>query len=88
MGISNIISRAFGKFASKEFPKPIQNFINFSYTKLLGLDMSRFNSPSSYSSLQKLFTRELKEMPTIDGSSKSVISPCDSKVIALGEDKR
>jgi len=82
---TSVVSSAFGKFASKEFSKPIQKFINNSYVKLMGLDMSNFEPSSSYSSLKNLFIRPLKRYPTIDASTTSVISPCDAKVIAFGK---
>ena len=68
MHITNKISRTFGKFASFHFPKPIQNIINYSYVKILGLDMSEFYTPNSYKSLNELFTRELKIMRKVDTS--------------------
>jgi len=86
--LSSIISSLFGKFASKEFNKPLQNFINSAYVKLLKLDMSEFDKPSSYSSLKNLFIRELKQQRVVDASKNSVISPCDSKIIAFGTIKR
>lgn len=84
MHITNKISRAFGKFASFHFPKPIQNIINYSYVKLLGLNMNEFYSPSSYKSLNELFTRELKVPRHIDTSLDNFISPADSFVTELG----
>lgn len=81
---TSVISRAFGKFASKEFGSSFQNFVNRSYVKLMGLDMSNFACESSYSSLKELFIRELKNVPTVDASTTSVVSPCDAKVIAFG----
>ena len=59
--ITSGISQVFGKFASKEFPSPIQNVINAGYVKLMGLDMSDFQPSSSYKTLNKLFTRHLRE---------------------------
>ena len=84
---TSILSTAFGKFASKEFSKPIQNIINSSYVKLMGLDMSNFEPSSSYSSLKNLFIRPLKKEPIIDATTTGVISPCDAKIIAFGEIK-
>jgi phosphatidylserine decarboxylase len=81
---SSILSAYFGKFASKEFAKPIQNIINTAYVKLLGLDMSNFKEPSSYKSLKELFIRKLEKEPTIDSRIDSVIAPCDSRIIAFG----
>jgi len=84
---TSIISNLFGKFANKEFSSGIQNFINNSYVKLMGLDMSNFEDVSSYKSLKDLFIRRLKKEPTIDASITSVISPCDAKIIAFGKIK-
>ena len=58
--INNIISRAFGTFASIKFPKTIQNIINKSYAKIFGIDFSEFRDCSEYESLTALFTRTLK----------------------------
>ena len=84
---TSAISRAFGKFANREFGSTLQNIINSSYVKLMGLDMSNFAPSSSYKSLKELFIRELKKEPVIDASVSSVISPCDAKVIAFGKTK-
>jgi len=55
---TSFISNLFGKFASKEFPKPIQKIINSGYVKLMGLDMSESNpkstKPSTNFSLEHL----------------------------------
>jgi len=68
---TSIISSGFGKFASYEFPAIIQHTINASYVKLMGLDMSEFREPSTYKTLNKLFTRAFeisREIP--EGKSK------------------
>ncbi len=77
-GVSNIISQIFGKFASTSFPPSIQRVINLSYVKLMKLDMSEFNSPDSYPTLNALFTRSLKTKRDFPKDEKSVISPCDA----------
>lgn len=82
--ITNKISRAFGKFASKQFPKPIQALINNGYVKILGLDMGEFKKPCEYKSLNALFTRELEKPRDIDGSEENFISPSDSFVTQAG----
>jgi len=87
MHISNKISTYFHKLASYEFPKPIQSFINNSYVKILGLDMSDFNEPSSYKTLNKLFTRELNNPRKIEHSLNNFISPTDSFVTSCGDIK-
>jgi len=84
---TNSISRAFGKFANKEFPPFCQNIINKGYVKLLGLDMSEFNPPHYYKSLNALFTRSLVKKREIDEDPSIVISPADSFVTAQGKIK-
>jgi phosphatidylserine decarboxylase len=83
--ITNKISQIFGKFASKKFSKPIQSIINNGYVKILGLNMDEFNMPSSYGSLNELFTRELVKPRDIDTSSENFISPADSFVTEAGK---
>lgn len=83
--ITSAISQAFGKFANKEFSKPIQNFINNSYVSLMGLDMSEFHSPSTYRSLNALFTRKLREDRDFSLDGDDFISPCDSFISECGK---
>ncbi len=83
--ITSLISQNFGKFASHEFPKPIQNIINKAYVGLMGLDMSEFHSPSTYNSLNALFTRKLKEDRKYSLDGDDFISPCDSWISQCGE---
>lgn len=87
MHITNKISKIFHNFATKEFPRPIQNFINNGYVKLLGLDMSEFQDPSSYKTLNKLFTRGLRIPRDIDSTLDNFISPSDSFVTETGNIK-
>ena len=87
MHITNKISKVFHKIATKEFPSSIQNIINNGYVNILGLDMSEFNDPSSYKTLNKLFTRELRVPRDIDNSLDNFISPADSFVTEAGEIK-
>jgi len=82
---TSIISSGFGKFASKAFPKPIQTIINHSYVKLMGLDMSLFETPSSYPTLNKLFTRAFKKAPKIIEDETIMISPVDALVTDYGD---
>jgi phosphatidylserine decarboxylase len=51
------------------------------------VDMSEFQSPSSYPSLNALFTRELRQKREISVNQKSFISPCDSFITSCGETK-
>ena len=59
MILTNALSRLFGKFATTKFPPFLQKAINKTYVKLMRLDMSEFQDPSSYTSLNELFTRAL-----------------------------
>jgi phosphatidylserine decarboxylase len=85
MHITNKISKIFDKFANKEFSKPIQNIINKGYVKILGLDMSEFDKPESYKTLNKLFTRKFVENREIDNTKDAFISPADSFVTQQGK---
>ena len=83
--ITNKISNIFHKFAQTEFPTVIQNIINSGYVKILGLDMSEFNSPSSYKTLNELFTRALNTPREFDHSLNNFICPADSFVTEAGK---
>ena len=83
--ITSAISQIFGKFANKEFPPVVQTVINRSYVSMMGLDMSEFSNPSSYPSLNKLFTRKLVEPRTFSLDADDFISPCDSWISACGD---
>jgi phosphatidylserine decarboxylase len=84
---TNTISKCFEKFANKEFPPLCQSFINKTYVKCMGVDMSEFNPPHNYKSLNALFTRALIKKRNIDEAENSVISPTDSLVTAQGKIK-
>ncbi len=83
--ITSGISQIFGKFASKAFPTPVQKFINASYVKLMGLDMSEFEPSSSYPTLNKLFTRHLIQPRDFNTDEMVMISPCDALVSECGK---
>ena len=83
--ITSLISQNFGKFASKEFPSWFQNTVNQSYVTLMGLDMSDFHQPSSYKSLNALFTRKLREKRIFSLDGADFISPCDSYISDCGD---
>jgi len=85
MHLTNKISTLFHKFASYEFPKTIQSFINRGYVNILGLDMKEFKDPTQYNTLNKLFTRELNVQRAIEHSLDTFISPCDSFVTQCGD---
>jgi len=82
--ITSLISQNFGKFASKEFPSWFQKIVNNSYVGLMGLNMSDFESAESYKTLNKLFTRRLKEPRAFSSDAKDFISPCDSLISECG----
>ena len=83
--ITNKISQIFGKFASREWSKPLQGFFNRKYVKWMGLDMSEFDDPSSYPTLNALFTRKLKTPRAFDSDKSVMISPCDSWISECGD---
>ncbi|MCX6051507.1 MAG: phosphatidylserine decarboxylase [Campylobacterales bacterium] len=83
--ITSAISQGFGKFASKEFPKWFQNRVNSSYVGLMGLDMREFHAPSTYNSLNALFTRKLREDRKYSLDADDFISPCDSWISECGD---
>ncbi len=81
---TSIISSGFGKFASKAFPSPIQNFINTGYVKLMGLDMSEFKEPSAYPTLNKLFTRAFEIPRALPEDKNALISGVDALITDAG----
>ena len=83
--ITNTISRQFGRFASKEFPRWFQKIVNGAYVKLMGLDMREFDEPAAYPSLNALFTRRFKAPRPMSPEARDVISPCDSLITECGD---
>jgi len=81
---TSALSQAFGRFASKKHTPTFQKFINNSYVKMMGLNMSEFKSPESYESLNALFTRHFVTMRTFSSNVSDVISPCDSLITEWG----
>ena len=81
---TSAISQSFGRFASKEHGKTFQKLINRAYVRFMGLDMSDFDSPESYPSLNALFTRKFRNMRTFSANSRDIISPCDSWISECG----
>ncbi len=84
---TNAISRSFGTFASTKFPSPIQMVINYSYVKLMGVDLSAFEEIDHYPSLNALFTRKLVYDRDLTTDPNAFISPADSLITAEGEVK-
>lgn len=52
---------------------------------MMGLDMSDFNKPSSYATLNDLFTRHLRESRAYNMDADIMISPCDALVSECGK---
>ncbi len=82
---SSLASQIFGKFANTSFSAPVQSFINRSYVSLMGLDMSRFDEPSSYATLNSLFTRPIKTPLKFSSDLADFISPVDALITDFGE---
>ncbi|MDD5052951.1 MAG: phosphatidylserine decarboxylase [Sulfuricurvum sp.] len=83
--ITSALSQIFGRFASKPHSRKVQNVINRGYVQVMGLDMSDFESPESYATLNALFTRKLREKRSFSSDSQDVISPCDSLITESGK---
>jgi phosphatidylserine decarboxylase len=81
---TSLLSRLFGFFATRAFSPFFQSFINQTYVRLMHVDMSEFNTPESYPTLNALFTRSLQKARAIDECETSFISPCDSFITASG----
>lgn len=81
---TSAISQSFGRFASKEHGKLFQKMINRTYVKAMGLDMSDFDSPDSYPTLNALFTRKFHLKRIFSSDPQDMISPCDSLITECG----
>lgn len=81
---TSALSQIFGRFASKEHRQAFQNTINQTYVRMMGLDMSEFQSPESYRSLNALFTRHFVKMRPFSREQHDVISPCDALITECG----
>jgi len=82
---TSALSRAFGKFASKEFSPKVQSFINKGYVKLMGLDMSEFKEPEAYPTLNKLFTRAFEKERALPDDESAFISCADALITDAGK---
>ncbi len=80
----SFISRIFGIIAAVQFPKFIQNFINRKYVEFFKIDMSEFDPPQSYASLNALFTRRLLRPREIAADETAFISPSDGVIFESG----
>jgi phosphatidylserine decarboxylase len=83
--ITSIVSKYFGLFASKAFFPWFQRIVNQSYVSLMGLDMSEFDAPSSYQTLNKLFTRRFSEPRNFSSNESDFISSCDAYISECGD---
>ncbi|MEA3372302.1 MAG: phosphatidylserine decarboxylase [Campylobacterota bacterium] len=83
--ITSLISQQFGRFASHEFSPWFQNIVNSGYVNIMGLDMSEFHAPSTYKTLNQLFTRKMRESRKFSLDSDDFISPCDSLITQFGD---
>ena len=83
--MTSIGSKYFGIFASKVFSPWFQHIVNKSYVSLMGLDMSEFDVPSSYQTLNELFTRRFREPRNFSFNENDFISPCDAFITECGD---
>ncbi|MDD2451319.1 MAG: phosphatidylserine decarboxylase, partial [Sulfurovum sp.] len=81
---TSALSTLFGRFASKEFPAIIQHIINAGYVKMMGLDMGEFRAPSSYKTLNKLFTRAIELPRKLPEDRSKLISGVDALITDYG----
>lgn len=81
---TSALSQTFGRFASKAHGKAFQKMINRTYVRSMGLDMSDFDAPESYPTLNALFTRKFRHKRTFSTDQKDMISPCDSLITECG----
>lgn len=83
--VTNLISKQFGKFASKRFPSCAQKTINKTYVKLMGVSLEEFKEVEHYRSLNELFTRQLVKNRVFSKDENTFISPCDSMITEAGD---
>ncbi|MCP4686921.1 MAG: phosphatidylserine decarboxylase [Desulfobacterales bacterium] len=81
---TNFISDLFGGVARAEFPGPLQKAVNRLYALSMKVDMSEFNDPADYATLDALFTRKLIRERRFDHDVNTLISPADSLITGLG----
>lgn len=83
--MTSLISQQFGKFASKAHAPWFQKIINQGYVSIMGLDMHEFHHPSTYPTLNALFTRKLHLPRHYSNDADDFISPCDSLITEFGD---
>jgi phosphatidylserine decarboxylase len=81
---TSALSQSFGRFASKKHGKTFQKIINRTYVKAMGLDMSDFDTPETYPTLNALFTRKFRHKRSFSTDTLDMISPCDSLITECG----
>jgi phosphatidylserine decarboxylase len=81
---TSALSQTFGRFASKAHGKTFQKMINRTYVRSMGLDMSDFDAPETYPTLNALFTRKFRHKRTFSTDQKDMISPCDALITECG----
>ncbi|MBE3609823.1 phosphatidylserine decarboxylase [Campylobacter californiensis] len=84
MNFDKNFSKIFGIIGSLKLPKFIQNFINNQYVKFFNINMSEFEKPEKYNSLNELFTRSLLLPRKFDEDEQIFISPCDGTCLSSG----
>ncbi|HHH72839.1 MAG TPA: phosphatidylserine decarboxylase [Sulfuricurvum sp.] len=82
--ITNTISQQFHRFAAHPFPGWFQRIVNRGYVRIMGLDMSEFDAPEHYATLNALFTRRLTHDRPYSTNPRDLISPCDAEITACG----
>ncbi len=80
----NYVSRIAGRFASTEFPKPLQNVLNRFYVRIMEIDLTGFSAVETYPSLNAMFTRQFVQERPFDHSPDTFIAPTDSRISAQG----
>src|SRR5579872_810851 len=84
MPFTNALSRAVGRFADTEFPRPLQRLVNEAYVRLIGVDLADFDPIDRYRSLNALFTRRLAAPRRFDPAADTLIAPSDSGIQGYG----
>nr|XP_027202307.1 phosphatidylserine decarboxylase proenzyme, mitochondrial-like isoform X2 [Dermatophagoides pteronyssinus] len=82
------LSRMWGWINSLELPQPVRIPILKSYAAAFGCDINEafIEDLAQYKNLNEFFRRELKPgLRPIAGSEHDVVSPCDGKVLHMGQ---
>ena len=84
----NSLSRAWGKVHDVDLPVWSRTALLGAYVKVFGCDLNEavVQDLKEFRNLGELFRRSLKkEVRPIDRAPKAVVSPCDGKVLHLGQ---